>query len=183
MGSRVAIIDISIDRLRFLDDLFAGRVATVMSNNYNIASWVRKADLLIGAVLIPGAKAPKLVTEEMVKTMEAGSVIVDVAIDQGGCVETIDHVTTHSNPTYLKYGIVHYAVANMPGAVARTSTIALTNATIEYALQLAGKGFRRAALENEGLAKGFNIVDGRVTYRAVADALNLPFTPLEKILG
>jgi len=183
MGARVAIIDISIDRLRYLDDLFAGRVATIMSNSYNIASWVRKADLLIGAVLIPGAKAPKLVTEKMVKTMEPGSVIVDVSIDQGGCVETIDHVTTHSHPIYIKHGVVHYAVANMPGAVARTSTIALTNATIEYALQLANKGFRRAVLENSGLAKGVNVIDGRVTYRAVAEALNLPYTPLEEILG
>jgi len=182
MGARVTIIDIAIDRLRHLDDLFAGRVATVMSNNYNIAAWVRRADLLIGAVLIPGAKAPKLVTEEMVKKMEPGSVIVDVAIDQGGCVETIDHVTTHSNPVYLKHGVVHYAVANMPGAVARTSTIALTNATIGYALQLADKGFRRAILENSGLAKGVNVISGKVTYHAVAQALNLPYTPLEKIL-
>jgi alanine dehydrogenase len=157
-------------------------VATVLSNSYNIAAWVRRADLLIGAVLIPGAKAPKLVTEEMVKTMEPGSVIVDVAIDQGGCVETIDRVTTHSNPIYIKHGVVHYAVANMPGAVARTSTIALTNATIEYALQLANKGFKRAVLENKGLAKGVNVCDGKITYRAVAEALNLPYTPLEQIL-
>jgi len=182
MGARVTIIDISIDRLRYLDDLFSGRVATVLSNSYNIAAWVRRADLLIGAVLIPGAKAPKLVTEEMVKTMEPGSVIVDVAIDQGGCVETIDRVTTHSNPIYIKHGVVHYAVANMPGAVARTSTIALTNATIEYALQLANKGFKRAVLENKGLAKGVNVCDGKITYRAVAEALNLPYTPLEQIL-
>ncbi len=182
MGARVTIIDISIDRLRFLDDLFSGRVATALSNSYNIAAWVRRADLLIGAVLIPGAKAPKLVTEEMVKTMEPGSVIVDVAIDQGGCVETIDRVTTHSNPIYIKHGIVHYAVANMPGAVARTSTIALTNATIEYALQLANKGFRQAILKNKGLAKGVNIFDGKVTYRAIAEALNLPYTPLEEAM-
>lgn len=182
MGARVTILDISIDRLRFLDDLFSGRVATVVSNSHNIAVWVRRADLLIGAVLIPGARAPKLVTEEMVKTMEPGSVIVDVAIDQGGCVETIDHVTTHSNPIYIKHGIVHYAVANMPGAVARTSTIALTNATIEYALQLANKGFRRAILENKGLAKGVNVYDGHVTYRAVAEALHIAYTPLEEIL-
>lgn len=182
MGARVAILDISIDRLRFLDDLFSGRVATIKSNPYNIARWVRKADLLIGAVLIPGAKAPKLVSEEMVKTMQPGSVIVDVAIDQGGCIETIDRVTTHSDPIYIKHGIVHYAVANMPGAVARTSTIALTNATIEYALQIANKGFRRAILENPGLAKGVNVLAGMVTYPAVAQALNLPYTPLEKAL-
>lgn len=182
MGARVTIIDISIDRLRYLDDLFSGRVATVLSNSYNIAAWVRRADLLIGAVLIPGAKTPKLVTEEMVKTMEPGSVIVDVAIDQGGCVETIDHVTTHSHPIYIKHGVVHYAVANMPGAVARTSTMALTNATIAYALQLANKGFKRAILENRGLAKGVNILEGHVTHRAVADSLQLPYTPLEQIL-
>ncbi len=182
MGARVTIIDVSLDRLRYLDDLFSGRVATVLSNSYNIAAWVAKADLLIGAVLIPGAKAPKLVTEEMVKTMEPGSVIVDVAIDQGGCVETIDHVTTHSHPIYIKHGVVHYAVANMPGAVARTSTLALTNATIEYALQLANKGFKRAILENRGLAKGVNTFDGHVTHKAVAESLHLPYTPLEQIL-
>jgi alanine dehydrogenase len=183
MGARVAIIEAAIERLRYLDDLFAGRVATVKSNSYNIAGWVRKADLLIGAVLIPGAKAPKLVTEEMVKKMEPGSVIVDVAIDQGGCIETIDHVTTHSDPTYIKHGVVHYAVAKMPGAVARTSTIALTNATIDYALQIADKGFRQAILDNPGLAKGVNVLNGKVTYQAVAEALNLPFTPLEKALS
>ncbi len=182
MGARVAMLDVSIDRLRYLDDLFYGRVVTIMSNSYNIALWVRKADLLIGAVLIPGAKAPKLVTEDMVKAMEPGSVVVDVSIDQGGCVETIDHVTTHSDPFFLKHGVVHYAVANMPGAVARTSTIALTNSTIEYALQIANKGLRRAVEENPGLGKGVNVIDGKVTYRAVAQALNLPFTPLEEVL-
>jgi alanine dehydrogenase len=183
MGARTAIVDISIDRLRVLDDLFFGRVATIKSNSYNIAHWVRKADLLVGAVLIPGAKAPKLVTAEMVKTMQPGSVIVDVAIDQGGCVETIDHVTTHSDPTYLKHGVVHYAVANMPGSVARTSTLALTNATIDYALDIANKGFRRAILDNPGLARGVNVFDGMVTYRAVSEALNLEYTPLEEALA
>jgi alanine dehydrogenase len=183
MGARVTIIDGSIERLRYLDDLFAGRIATIMSNSYNIASWVRKADLLIGAVLIAGAKTPKLVTENMVKKMEPGSVIIDVAIDQGGCVETIDHVTTHSDPIYIKHGVVHYAVANMPGAVARTSTLALTNVTIKYVLQLADKGFCRAVKEDCGLAKGVNVANGKVTYQAVADALNLPYTPLEEVLG
>ena len=183
MGARVAVIDLSIDRLRYLDDLFSGRVITVKSNSYNIASWVGKADLLIGAVLIPGARAPKLVTEDMVKTMESGSVIVDVAIDQGGCVETIDRVTTHSDPIYIKHGVVHYAVANMPAAVARTSTIALTNATIHYAIQIADKNVHRACREDGGLTKGVNIIDGKVTCRAVAEALNLPFIPLEDILG
>jgi alanine dehydrogenase len=182
MGAQVAIIDRSGDRLRYLDDLFGSRVVTVMSNSYNIAQWVRKADLLIGAVLLPGAKAPKLVTEQMVKTMEPGSVIVDVAIDQGGSVETIDRVTTHSEPTYTKFGVIHYSVANMPGAVARTSTLALTNATLEYALQIANKGWRQAVLDNPGLARGVNVLDGRVTYQAVADSLGLTYTPLADIL-
>lgn len=182
MGARVTIIDRSADRLRQLDDIFAGRVVTVMSNSYNIAQWVQKADLLIGAVLLPGARAPKLVTEDMVKTMEPGSVIVDVAIDQGGSIETIDRVTTHSDPTYVKYGVVHYAVANMPGAVARTSTLALTNATLDYALQIANKGWKRAVRENDGLAKGVNVLNNHITYKAVADALKMPFTPLEEVL-
>ena len=183
MGARVTVIDRSTERLAYLDDIFGGRIATVMSNSYNIASWVKKADLLIGAVLIPGAKAPKLVTEEMVKTMEAGSVIVDVAIDQGGSVETVDHATTHTDPTYTKYGVVHYSVANMPGAVARTSTLALTNATLDYALQIANKGWKQAVRDNEGLAKGVNVLEGKVTYKAVADALSLPYVALEQIIG
>lgn len=182
-GARVTVLDKSLSRLAYLDDLFGGRVVTVMSNSYNIAHWVRQADLLISAVLLPGARTPKLVTEEMVKSMSPGSVIVDVAIDQGGAVETIDRVTTHSDPVYVKYGVVHYAVANIPGAVARTSTFALTNVTLDYALQLANKGCRQAALDNPGLAKGINVIDGKVTYKAVADALNLPYTPLEKVLG
>ena len=182
MGARVTILDRSADRLRYLDDIFQGRVVTMMSNSYNIASWVKKADVLIGGVLIPGAKAPKLVTEEMVKTMAPGSVIVDVAIDQGGSVETIDRITTHSDPTYVKHGVVHYAVANMPGAVARTSTFALTNATLEYALQIANKGWKRAVQENICLAKGVNVADGQVTYQAVAESLELAYTPLEDVI-
>lgn len=183
MGARVTIIDRSADRLAYLDDIFGGRVVTVMSNSYNIANWVKKADLLVGAVLIPGAKAPKLVSEEMVKTMETGSVIVDVAIDQGGSIATIDRVTTHSEPTYTKYGVVHYSVANMPGAVSRTSTLALTNSTLEYALQIANKGWKQAVLDNEGLAKGVNVLEGKVTYKAVADCLNLPYVALEELIG
>lgn len=182
MGARVTIIDKCTDRLNYLDDIFSGRVTTVMSNSYNIANWVKKADLLIGAVLLPGAKAPKLVTEEMVKTMEPGSVIVDVAIDQGGSVETIDRVTTHSDPTFVKHGVVHYSVANMPGAVARTSTFALTNATLEYALQIANKGWKAALQADPGLAKGLNVYDGKVTFQGVAEAHNLPYVPVEKIL-
>lgn len=182
MGARVTIIDKSGERLRQLDDLFAGQITTIMSNRYNIASWTRRADLVIGAVLIPGARAPKLVTEEMVKAMESGSVLVDVAIDQGGCIETIDHITTHSDPTFVKHGVIHYAVANMPGAVARTSTIALTNVTIDYALEIANKGWQAAVKSHPGLARGVNVVQGQVTYKAVAEAIGLPYTPLEEIV-
>ncbi|AVX19456.1 MAG: alanine dehydrogenase [Bacillota bacterium] len=182
MGAQVTIIDKSADRLRYLDDIFGGRIKTLMSNSYNIERAVRFADLLIGAVLIPGARAPKLVTEEMVKQMKPGSVIVDVAIDQGGSVETIDRVTTHSDPVYEKHGVVHYAVANMPGAVARTSTFALTNVTLPYALELANKGWEKAVRESKPLARGVNTVDGKLTYQAVAEALDLPYTPLTEVL-
>lgn len=183
MGARVTILDKSGDRLAYLDDIFGGRVTTVMSNSYNIAKWVAKADLLVGAVLVPGAKAPKLVTEEMVKAMEPGSVIVDVAIDQGGSVETVDHATTHSDPTYTKYGVVHYSVANMPGAVARTSTLALTNATLPYALQIATKGWKQALKDDAGLARGLNVYNGHVTFKAVANEQNLPYTSVEEVLA
>lgn len=182
LGARVTIIDRSLDRLRYLADIFGSRVVTVMSNSYNIANWVRKADLLVGAVLIPGAKAPKLVSKDMVRTMEAGSVIVDVAIDQGGSIETVDRVTTHSDPTYTQFGVVHYSVANMPGAVARTSTFALTNATLDYALQIANKGWKKAVADNPYLAKGVNVVDGKVTYKSVADDLKLPYVELSELL-
>ncbi|MGG1556277.1 alanine dehydrogenase [Paenibacillus ferrarius] len=170
LGAEVSIVDVNPDRLRQLDDLFGGRVKTLMSSPYAIAEAVRRADLVVGAVLIPGARAPRLVTEEMVKTMSPGSVIVDVAIDQGGSIETIDRITTHDNPTYTKHGILHYAVANMPGAVARTSTIALTNVTTAYGLQIAGKGYARAAVDNKAIARGINTLGGHVTYRAVAEA-------------
>ncbi|GAB6158428.1 alanine dehydrogenase [Desulfotomaculum varum] len=183
LGAKVTILDVNVDRLRYLDDLFGSRIHTVMSNSYNIAEAVKKADLLVGAVLIPGAKAPRLVTEEMVKNMKPGSVIVDVAIDQGGSIETIDRVTTHSEPTYEKYGVIHYSVANMPGAVARTSTFALTNVTLPYALQLANKGWLKAVRENCALAKGVNVVDGQCTFKAVAEALNLEYTPLDKVIS
>lgn len=178
-GAEVTVLEKNPDRLRYLDDIFGGRVRTIMSNEYNIAKEVIKADLLVGAVLIPGARAPRLVTEEMVKHMKPGSVIVDVAIDQGGSVETIDRVTTHSNPVYLKHNVLHYSVANMPGAVARTSTFALTNVTIPYAVAIANKGWKKAILEDGSLAKGINVVNGKITYRAVAEAHNLPYTPLE----
>jgi alanine dehydrogenase len=183
MGADVAVLDISADRLRYLDDIFRGRVTTVMSSPHNIASSVARADLVIGAVLIPGARAPRLVTEEMVKTMKPGSVIVDVAIDQGGCVATIDRVTTHANPSYVKHGVVHYSVANMPGAVPRTSTLALTNATLPYALKLANKGWRRAVADDPALALGVNVLEGCVCYQAVARAHTLEYTPLARICG
>lgn len=183
MGARVAILDKSLARLAYLDDIFGGRVTTVMSNSYNIATWAKKADLLIGSVLIPGKKAPKLITEEMVKTMEAGSVIVDVAIDQGGSVETVDRATTHSDPTYVKHGVVHYSVANIPGAVARTSTFALTNATLDYALQIAGKGWKQALKDDAGLAKGLNVFAGKVTFQGVAEAHGLAYTPVADVLA
>ncbi|MNI24210.1 Alanine dehydrogenase [compost metagenome] len=149
-----------------------------MSNPYNIASAVQKADLLIGAVLIPGARAPKIVTEDMVKQMKQGAVIVDVAVDQGGSIETIDRVTTHDEPTYEKHGVLHYAVANMPGAVPRTSTLALTNVTIAYILELANKGLARATAENTSLLLGVNTYKGKVTHAAVAGALGQPYAKL-----
>ncbi|QGQ44802.1 alanine dehydrogenase [Metabacillus sediminilitoris] len=182
MGANVTILDVNIDRLRQLDDMFQGRLKTLASNSYNIAESVKKADLLVGAVLIPGARAPQLVTEEMIKTMNPGSVVVDVAIDQGGSIATIDHITTHSDPTYVKYGVVHYAVANMPGAVARTSTLALTNVTIPYGIQIANKGYKLAAKENRALAKGINVIDGYVTYHAVAEAHGYSYVSIENVL-
>lgn len=182
LGASVTILDINPDRLRQLDDLFQGRIRTLMSNHYNLAQAVKQADLLVGAVLIPGARAPRLVTEEMVKNMQPGSVIVDVAIDQGGSIETIDRITTHSNPTYEKYGILHYAVANIPGAVARTSTLALSNVTVPYGLQIADKGVKQAALENRAIAKGLNTISGRITHQAVAESLGIPYSDVYQFL-
>jgi alanine dehydrogenase len=183
LGADVTIIDLSADRLRELDDIFGHQITTLMSNPMNIAQAVAESDLVIGAVLIPGAKAPKLVTEEMVKAMKPGSVIVDVAIDQGGIVETSDHVTTHDNPTYVKHGVVHYAVANMPGAVPRTSTLALTNVTIPYALQIANKGVHQAIADNPALKLGVNVANGEITYEAVARDLGYNYVPVEEALG
>ncbi|MGE5554256.1 MAG: alanine dehydrogenase [Betaproteobacteria bacterium] len=182
MGAHVTILDRSLNRLRYLDEILHGNVITVMSNAYNVERAVKYADLLVGGVLIPGAKAPRLVTEEMVKTMKPGSVVVDVAIDQGGCIETIDRATTHADPVYVKHGVIHYAVANIPGAVARTSTYALTNATIPYALEIANKGYRAAVLQNPALAKGLNVLKGKVVYRAVAEAHNLEYVPWNELL-
>ncbi|WP_454190922.1 alanine dehydrogenase [Paenibacillus sp. Marseille-Q7038] len=182
LGANVTILDVNPERLRQLDDLFEGRVQTVISDRFHIAEEVKKADLLIGAVLIPGARAPQLVTESMIKEMEPGSVVVDVAIDQGGSIETVDHTTTHDQPTYVKHGVIHYSVANMPGAVARTATYALTNATSQYGIFIANHGFEQAVLNNPAVAKGVNTFKGEVTFKAVAQAMNLPFTPLETLI-
>ena len=179
MGAEVSILDINPNRLRQLDDMFQGRIKTIMSDSFHIAETVKGADLVVGAVLIPGARAPRLVTEEMVKGMSPGSVIVDVAIDQGGSIETIDRITTHDNPTYEKFGVIHYAVANMPGAVARTSTMALTNATTPYGLQIANHGFQQASVSNRALAKGVNVIGGKVTYQAVAEAHGYVYTSID----
>jgi len=180
LGADVSIIDLSPERLRQLDDQFGSSLQTVISNPFNILDEVRQSDLVIGAVLIPGAKAPKLITEEMVKAMPEGSVIVDVAIDQGGIVETSDRITTHDDPTYTKHGVLHYAVANIPGAVPRTSTIGLTNVTVPYAIQLATKGYQQAALDNPALLKGINTLDGYVTHQGVAEAHGLEYKPAEQ---
>ncbi|MFD6438579.1 alanine dehydrogenase [Peribacillus sp. NPDC060186] len=183
LGADVTILDLSPDRLRQLDDIFGNELTTLISNPYNIAEAVKEADLVIGAVLIPGAKAPKLVTEEMVKSMSPGSVIVDVAIDQGGIFETVDHITTHDNPTYVKHGVVHYAVANMPGAVPQTSTVALTNVTVPFALQIANKGAIKAIRENDALAKGVNVANGEITFEAVATDLGYNYVSVENALN
>jgi alanine dehydrogenase len=183
LGADVSIVDICADRLRQLDDMFQGRIKTVMSNPFNIGEAVRRADLVIGAVLIPGARAPRLVSEAMVQTMSPGSVVVDVAIDQGGSIETIDRITTHDNPTYMKHGVVHYAVANMPGAVARTSTLSLTNATTPFGIQIASKGYREAALHNKAVAKGINTIAGHVTYQAVAAAHGYAYKDIYSLLN
>ena len=178
MGADVTICDISLPRLTYLADVMPRNVKTLMSSEYNIREELKTADLVVGSVLIPGAKAPKLVTREMLALMQPGSVLVDVAIDQGGCFET-SHATTHEEPTYYVDDILHYCVANIPGAVPYTSTLALTNATLPYALQLADKGWRKACACNEELRKGLNVVEGKVVYKEVAEAWNLPFEPLE----
>ncbi|PJJ09147.1 L-alanine dehydrogenase [Flavobacterium sp. 1] len=174
LGAQVTIMDVSLPRLRQLDDIMPANVTTQMSNDYNIRKAITETDLIIGAVLIPGAKAPHLIKRDMLKSMRAGTVLVDVAVDQGGCIETCTP-TTHENPTFIIDDIVHYCVANMPGAVPYTSTLALTNATLPYALQLANKGWQKACAENEELKKGLNIANGKILYKGVAEAWNLPF--------
>lgn len=185
LGAHVTMLDIDIDRLRYLSDVMPSNVDTLFSNKYNISKALNKADLLIGAVLIPGAKAPHLVTRDMLGLMKPRAVIVDVAIDQGGCVETISEhgPTTHENPIFMVDDVVHYSVANMPGAVPLTSTLALTNATIPYAREIAGKGYRQAAIDNPEIMTGINMIDGKITWEGVADAFDLPFTPVEEALG
>ena len=177
MGADVTICDISLPRLAYLTDVMPRNVKTLMSSEYNIREELKTADLVVGSVLIPGAKAPKLVTRDMLALMQPGSVLVDVAIDQGGCFET-SRPTTHEEPTYYVDGILHYCVANIPGAVPYTSTLALTNATLPYALQLADKGWQKACDDNEELRKGLNVVEGKVVYREVAEAWGLPYEPL-----
>ena len=178
MGADVTICDVSLPRLAYLADVMPKNVKTLMSSEYNIREELKSADLVVGSVLIPGAKAPKLVTREMLALMEPGSVLVDVAIDQGGCFET-SHPTTHESPVYYVDDILHYCVANIPGAVPYTSTLALTNATLPYALQLASKGWRKACADNEELRKGLNVVEGKVVYKEVAEAWGLPFEELQ----
>jgi alanine dehydrogenase len=172
MGAEVVVLDISLERLRYLSDVMPANVQLIYSNRHNILDHIASADLVIGGVLIPGAKAPRLIRKADLKVMQPGSVIVDVAIDQGGCVETIK-ATTHENPTYVVDGVIHYGVANMPGGVPRTSTLALTNATLPYALQLANKGWKQALKDSAALRKGLNITDGKVTYPGVAEAFGL----------
>ncbi len=175
LGAKVTVLDINKQRLVYLDDIFNGRVTTIIYNQYNIADMVKKADLLIGAVLVAGARAPRTVTEEMVKTMKKGSVIIDVAIDQGGTIETIDRVSTHDNPCYEKYGVLHYSVANMPGAVPRTSTLALEAATLPYLADIANKGLKRALMEDTALMGGLNTFDGHITCKAAAESLGMEY--------
>jgi alanine dehydrogenase len=181
MGARVTILDISLERLRYLDDVLPANVTTLYSNRHNILDAIRRADLVVGAVLLPGAKAPHLVKREDLKTMKPGSVIVDVAVDQGGCVETIKP-TTHENPTYFVDGILHYAVANMPGGVPRTSTLALTNATLSFGLRLARDGWKKACRDDAPLRLGLNVVEGKVVYPGVAEAFGLPLVKVEEVL-
>ena len=181
MGARVTILDVSLERLRYLDDVLPANVTTLYSNRHNILDAIRRADLVVGAVLLPGAKAPHLVKREDLKLMKPGSVIVDVAVDQGGCVETIKP-TTHENPTYFVDGILHYAVANMPGGVPRTSTLALINATLSYGLRLARDGWQKACRDDAALRLGLNVVEGKVVYPGVAEAFGLPLVEVAKVL-
>jgi alanine dehydrogenase len=181
LGAKVYLLDINLDRLRYLSDVMPKNCFLLMFSPATIRKLIKEADLVVGAVLIPGAKSPKLVTRGMVKTMKKGSIMVDVAIDQGGCFET-SKPTTHANPTYTVDGVVHYCVTNMPGAVAKTSTLALTNATLPYAIEIADKGWKRAFKENPEIRRGANVVRGKVTHKGVADAFGLEYVPIERLL-
>lgn len=181
LGANVTVLDKNLERLRYLDDIFGAQIKTLMSNDYNVQESIANADLVVGAVLIPGASAPHLVKRDMLKTMHKGAVIVDVAVDQGGCIETT-HPTTHSNPTYYVDDVLHYCVANMPGAVPRTSTFALTNATLPFAVKLANKGFKDAIAKDNNLKAGVNTYAGHITYEAVAESQNLPFKSIDELL-
>lgn len=181
MGADVTIADVNLNRLRYLDDVMPKNVHTIVSNEYTIREMITDHDLIVGAVLIPGAKAPKLITRDMLKTMRPGTVLVDVAVDQGGCIETCTP-TTHENPTFIIDDVVHYCVANMPGAVPYTSTLALTNATLPYAIRLANQGWQKACQESTELRNGLNVMFGEVVYKGVADAFNLPYTDVKKFL-
>ena len=182
LGADVTIMDISLPRLRYLADVMPANVKTLMSNEYNIRELIQNHDLIVGGVLIPGAKAPHLITRDMLKLMRPGTVLVDVAVDQGGCIETCKP-TTHKNPTYVIDEIVHYCVANMPGAVPYTSTVALTNATLPYSIQLANKGWKEACSQNAELKLGLNIINGDVVYKGVADAFDLPYKEVNDYLN
>ncbi len=181
LGAKVTILDVSLKRLRYLADVMPANVTTMMSNEYTIRKLIKDHDLIVGAVLIPGAKAPNLITRDMLKEMRPGTVVVDVAVDQGGCIETCKP-TTHDDPVYVVDGVLHYGVANMPGAVPYTSAIALTNATLPYALQLANKGWKKACEDNMELKLGLNVVNGKVVYKAVAEAFGLKYTPIEEVM-
>ena len=181
LGAVVQVFDINAERMAYIDDVSNGTIHTIYNTEYNLKVALKEADLVIGAVLVPGAKAPKLVSEEMVKEMKPGSAIVDVAIDQGGCIETCDHTTTHDDPVFVKHGVLHYSVANMPGAVPRTSTIVLSNATLPYILKLANQGLE-ALKEDEGFMNGLNTYQGQMTCQAVANALNMPYKNPKELL-
>ncbi|MBZ4643981.1 MAG: ald [Deferribacteraceae bacterium] len=181
LGAKVVVMDINLERMRYLEDVLPKNCETIMSNRYNIMNEIKGADAVIGTVLIPGAKAPHLITRDMLKLMQPGSVIVDVSIDQGGCVET-SRPTTHQDPVYVVDGIIHYCVANMPGAYARTSTFALTNATLPFGLEIANKGWKKAAIDNPAIFKGVNVYDGHITIKPVAEAHGLPYTDLSLLI-
>jgi len=182
LGAQVYIMDINLERLRYLSDIMPANVITLMSSPYAIRGLIKDADVVISAVLVHGGRAPTVITADMVRTMKRGAVVVDVAVDQGGSLET-SHPTTHEDPIYSVDGVIHYCVSNMPGAVPMTSTVALTNATLPYVVQIADKGYRQAILENNEIRKGANIILGRITYKNVAEAFGLPYTPVEEILG